>query len=670
MRKLLKTIQTGDIQTITVDIFDTVLLRKIYPEEVQFLLHAERASALLQERWGRDITPFYFYSFRQYVRRVLARMQYSQTKEWEVSIRDIFAQTLESIAQKESIRLDEEARDALVDLLVQEELELEKESLWPNRKLISVLRKCREKNVRIYFVSDMYLETGHIWELLRHFGIDDVFDGGISSASAGCCKWNGGLFSALEEESLIPDFRSKGNLHIGDNRHADVRAARKLSMEAIHYRSFHTLIRRPVLRAIGVLKRKMWIRPRKKSIQRNAARFLEEQTSSLGAEEKCLFRVGFTLGPAIAQYLLSVDIWSRATGQPVYFVSSEAETLLHLSRLLHSRNVMHTLPALDRLKALHQFMYLGLRETMEYDPVPVLWFLNLGTGLARFSDILDRIGLKPKDLPFPLSVYEKLPRTTQLESIGKLLQHRPSLTRHLQEAHEEVSGSLRETGFLDAKHAIVSDVGWSGTIQGLLEGSMKLLERDIDIQGIYLGRRIFMTIPSMPPREIHGTLFQGEHEKLGSELLVEEIWEYALCASGEEKHQTIIRGVEHFFSLYGKHAKSAPDFVLESLLQPLRKLFLRPDRLEIELIGSIKHHADVGSTFSQPIVQHTFTRAEVLGMFFLDPPLFHAHLRNQFWQQGFLCWYKIRFLRPCMELHRRIADMMKQSRLKKWQRIR
>ena len=669
MKKLLKAIQSGKTRTITVDIFDTVLLRKIYPEELQFLRHAERASALLKKQWNRDISPFCFYSFRQYVRQVLANMQYSRTKEREVSIRDIFAQTLESIAQKESVRLEQKARDALVDLLMQEELEIEKKSLKPNHKLISVLRAFRGKGLHVFFVSDMYLETEHIQKLLKHFGIDDAFDGGISSASAGCCKWSGGLFAALLKKNLIPGFSYENNLHIGDNRHADVRAARALKMKAIHYRSFHTLVRRPVSHMIGTLKRKMLLRPHTTSMQREMAQFLEKHTAVLGAEEQCLFKVGFTLAPAIAHYLSYVDIWSRVSRRPVYFISSEAATLHHLSKMLNSGSTMHTLPALDRLKALHQFLYLGLQEAQEYDPIPVLWFLNLGSKHSTFSNILERIGIRPEDLPFPKAVYEELPRSTQLESIGKLIKYKPLLVKHLQEEHNYVLHSLQRSSFLSARKVIIADIGWSGTIQGLLEGSMELLHQDIDIQGIYLGRRIFNTIPWMPPKKAHGTLFQGESEKLGAELLVEEIWEYAICESRENKHLTILRGMEYFFELYGSHMKSAPDFVLGTLLQPLRKLFSRPSLLEAELIGSIKHHADVGSSFSQSIVQSPFTRKELLRAFFFDPPLFHSQRINQFWREGFLTKYRLRHLRPFFGLHGQIASVIEQSRRKKWQRF-
>lgn len=668
MKKLTKAIRSGKIRTITVDIFDTVLLRKTYPEELQFLKHAERGSALLKKRWNRDISPFYFYSFRQFARRVLARMQYSRTKEWEVSILDIFAQTIESIAQKESVRLGKKERDALVDLLVQEELAIEKESLKPNHRLISALRSFRKLGARVFFVSDMYLETEHIQELLRHFGIDDAFDGGVSSASAGCCKWNGGLFSALKKGDLIPGFSCGSNLHIGDNRHADTRAARALKMKAIHYRSFHTLIRRPVSRMIGILKRKILLRPLTTSMQKKMTQCLNEHIAALDATEQCLFRVGYTLAPAVVHYLSYIDIWSRVSGRPVYFISSEATTLHRLSTMLNSASTMYTLPALDRLKALHQFLFLGLEEMQEYDPVPVLWFLNLGSRQATFSNILERIGIQPESLPFPKAVYEEMPRSTQLESIGKLIKHKPLLTQHLQKAHEQILRSLQQTSFFNERKVIVADVGWSGTIQGLLEGSMELLHENIDIEGIYLGRRIYDTIPWMPPKKAHGTLFQGENEKLGAELLIEEIWEYAICASGERKHQTVLQGLVSFFEQYRSHLECAPDFVLGMRLQPLRRLFSKPSLLEAKLIGSIKHHADVGSTFSQSIVQFSFTRAEVLRMFFLDPPLFQAHFKDQFWQEGFLCWYKIRFLRPFLGMHRRLARMMKESRRKKWQR--
>lgn len=648
MRKLIKATQSGTIQTITVDIFDTVLLRKIYPEELQFLKHAKRASALLTKEWKRDISPFYFYSFRQYVRRVLVRKQYSQTNEREVSIRDIFAQALESIAQKEAVQLEQDARNTLVDLLLSEELEIEKKNLRPNRRLVSVLQRCKEKGVRIYFVSDMYLETGHIQELLQHFGIEDVFDGGISSASAGYGK-GGRLFSALSEDTLFPHFTPEKNVHIGDNRRADVWAAQRLAMAAIHYRSFHTLVRRPLLRATGILRRKMQLRPQKKAIQSEIARALKEKSAPLGEKERCLFRIGFTLGPAIAQYLSFVDIWSRATGHPVYFVSREAETLCHLNKILHAKSTSRALPFVNRLSAMKQFLYLGITQADPKDPLPVLLVPRGGS----YRETLNIFGLEPSDLPLPFELYEKTPSLVFLESIGNLLSQKPQLLKHIRTAHERIQEELQQTNFLGEKKIILSDIGWNGTIQSLLQFSMRFLGNDIEMEGIYLGCKYPKETKILPRGNMFGALFQHEFEKLGSEICTEEIWEYAICASEEEKHRSILRGIEYYFRLYADRIPCATEFALECSLHRLRKLFRKPNMLQASLLGSINHKPKIGSSYSQPIVESAFKRAWLIRMLLLHPSLFLKHYKKQFWPEGFLTLYKLRFFRPLLFLQLR-----------------
>lgn len=71
--KLRGALVSGDYHTLTLDIFDTVLLRDIHPEDEQFLLAAEKQSKALNSSLKlageSTISAYEFYSWRQYTRR-------------------------------------------------------------------------------------------------------------------------------------------------------------------------------------------------------------------------------------------------------------------------------------------------------------------------------------------------------------------------------------------------------------------------------------------------------------------------------------------------------------------------------------------------------------------------------------------------------------------------
>ena len=63
-----KIINSSDVTSITLDIFDTILLRKIWPEEKRFYLVAKQWAPLFQDAIDDSITPAELSSWRNYTR--------------------------------------------------------------------------------------------------------------------------------------------------------------------------------------------------------------------------------------------------------------------------------------------------------------------------------------------------------------------------------------------------------------------------------------------------------------------------------------------------------------------------------------------------------------------------------------------------------------------------
>lgn len=204
---LLTSIQ--DCQVVSFDIFDTLLMRKVlYPRDI----------FLIMDRILEDKHTFCFSSERMMAERELS-------VKGSPSIRDIYS----SLARK--WRLSQHKIEYLLKL----ELELEKKTLVPRNKMVDIYEKCLKMGKRIYLVSDMYLPSDMLAELLEIHNIKS-YEKIIVSCEYGCEKRNG-LFGMLKKE-----LGNKRCIHIGDNIEADIKPARQYGLDSFHVMSGRELL--------------------------------------------------------------------------------------------------------------------------------------------------------------------------------------------------------------------------------------------------------------------------------------------------------------------------------------------------------------------------------------------------------------------------------------------
>ena len=101
-------IKEKGIETITLDIFDTVLLRKIWPEDMQFLKVSRKWIPELREVFSNNIQEYELYSLRMYTRKELLNINYTydtdREKEYDVNLKIWFKSILEQLSMKYSIK--------------------------------------------------------------------------------------------------------------------------------------------------------------------------------------------------------------------------------------------------------------------------------------------------------------------------------------------------------------------------------------------------------------------------------------------------------------------------------------------------------------------------------------------------------------------------------------
>lgn len=192
-------------QIISFDIFDTVIMRKVLIPTDVFILVEEKI-----ERRGEG------FPFAKERRRA----------EWEL-LREGRQPGLDEIYERLACH-SAFARDH-VEEWAQLELEEEKKVLMVREGMKEILSDARKSGKRIFFTSDMYLDSDRLHSLFSDLGIEAAKEEFIISCEYGVSKMNG-LHAVLRKR--FPDQRI---LHVGDNAEADGRCARQAGIDKVFF---------------------------------------------------------------------------------------------------------------------------------------------------------------------------------------------------------------------------------------------------------------------------------------------------------------------------------------------------------------------------------------------------------------------------------------------------
>jgi HAD superfamily hydrolase (TIGR01549 family) len=215
-------VQGPRVKVVSVDVFDTLLLRTTRPEEQRFEDIAARQLAALRSA-GHELaaTPRDVLNLRLQAARSAKRDTPPVLGDREASYDQIAGALLDALGLN---------RD-LVPLLRDCEIEYEAANLYPNHLLIEILSGARQAGKRVICLSDMYLSNRDIGELLRRRAEGYTPDAIYVSADFGYGKASGHLYwEVARRESVEPE----EIVHCGDNRRADVEMARSQGFGAVH----------------------------------------------------------------------------------------------------------------------------------------------------------------------------------------------------------------------------------------------------------------------------------------------------------------------------------------------------------------------------------------------------------------------------------------------------
>ncbi len=113
--------------------------------------------------------------------------------------------------------------------LIMIELELERSLLVPVLSIREEIDRLRDKGNHIIFISDMYLPSIFLKDILINYGFFKKGDSVYVSSECGAVKWDGSLYQYVAKKENL---KYKHWQHFGDNKISDYKEAKKLGIKA------------------------------------------------------------------------------------------------------------------------------------------------------------------------------------------------------------------------------------------------------------------------------------------------------------------------------------------------------------------------------------------------------------------------------------------------------
>jgi len=208
------------VRTVSLDVFDTVLLRRVRAETHRFRELANHLHAALRRAGGPAPDPLAIW----HARCRAARLAYRTTPLTD-GCREATHRAILDI-QLADLHLDCD----LADLFHRTEIAWEISQLRLSEAAVALASEARSLGKRVVACSDMYLAAEDVRTMIETLGGAEMFDSIYISSETRRGKSNGAMFHHMIRVGGVP---ADAILHVGDNFSADCLGARRAGVRAV-----------------------------------------------------------------------------------------------------------------------------------------------------------------------------------------------------------------------------------------------------------------------------------------------------------------------------------------------------------------------------------------------------------------------------------------------------
>lgn len=501
------------IDTLTVDIFDTLLIRRLAdPDQVKLPVarylaeHAVRAG--LACSWQNCL------QWRAEIEREHRFKNGTLYPDREARYPDFMGELLRRI-------FGAKASPELLREVTEWELKLESALLVPRAELADLVRRWQLAGKRIWAMTDIYLPSTHIRPLLERANLLQYLTGVVSSADACMAKASGAGFQRLRDEQ---GFKPERWAHIGDNPISDGTRPSALGIRAF------------VLRDAAEAQRKALYRRYERAAAAHPfwkGRLVQQLMLPLekeNAERDSRYEVGYDFfGPLVGGFIQHLAERSRALGlRRLYFFSREGQTFLQAwqraqpwlfphggapeARYLQVSRVALASATCAQRGLTHADAPLALLPATNRDIRDI--FRVFGLKLDGLKPFLVRHKL-PEDAPLnPIYSGWTQALWRQFDLLLKDDEFQAAVKAQTRDQGRLVERYLEQEGFFELPAVGTVDVGWLGTIQRFLYEAIEHRPDKPVLQGFVFGATRGIPYPASAGNALEGFIFDRDRSAL------------------------------------------------------------------------------------------------------------------------------------------------------------
>lgn len=216
MKKLYNLLDKNEFNIVLMDFFDTIVHRDIHPDTIKQL-------------WSMRVANLFCTLDEKllYLTRI-ASERYLSSKHIEYSYGLLCDEIIKRLINDGLIKED---ISCLKDRMIEIEMLIEREHLFRDEDTYAFLRECHAQNRRIFVISDFYLSSNFLRQILVEMELGDWIEDIFVSCELGVSKARGQLYEVVLKQV---GFEKNCAIMIGDNYKVDCRNARRNGIRAFH----------------------------------------------------------------------------------------------------------------------------------------------------------------------------------------------------------------------------------------------------------------------------------------------------------------------------------------------------------------------------------------------------------------------------------------------------
>jgi len=502
-------IKAEQCETVSFDLFDTLLIRRIHdPDLVK--LPVARYIASLAKGQGISIRPGKVQQLRDSIENDHRRQTAKAFDDHEACYPRFMSELLQTI-------FSEQKADHLLEMVTEYELSMENSMLVPRKQLVDWLVELAEAGKRIFVVSDIYLPAVHLRKLIDRAGFLDKVEAVISSADTFLAKASGHAFPLIEKDHSLD---KTSWLHIGDNPISDGLRPSEFGLPAlvIHdlsERQRKSIVKRYYNYALGV---PIW---RGRVLQQ-----LMQPHEGENIDRPPLYNEGYNfMAPMIGGFVQHIAEQCRTNNiTKIFFLSREGWTfkqfwekavpLLYPDKNLPEIEYLYvSRMALAGASCAHQ----GLTQAnvnitflppgnKDFSDVCRIFSLDIDSLVSH----LQRFDLQPDTCLSPLyEAYEQV-YSKRLEEMLDDEEFQKEIKNQTAPKNEAMCRYFESVGFFNHEKVAIVDIGWLGTIQRFLFEAVQHRSDSPQCFGFLLGATRGIPYPASEKNRLEGVIYDKD----------------------------------------------------------------------------------------------------------------------------------------------------------------